>query len=246
MWTGNRGRAGVFRSRCIHALRSIVSTSPEPRQNGTRPRAPVWPARLRALRAWIVLSAGGIAWGFAHLALEAPLGAGGTNLWRLVLVSTFVWLAVLFLAVRGSRRAALVAVLLGATVCFQLALVHFARVGSHTIWLGPVPWMTDPEDAPKALVPPYNLLMYAGVGLGLGTIWAGTRALVSGDRLQNLWFPFLVAGLVFVTGLVDMTRPASYAGGTGFFWTAAAAMAAGAVAMAAALMPHRSPGTPAD
>jgi len=195
-----------------------------------------------ALRTWTVLSAAGIAWGFAHLALEAPLGAGGTNLWKLVLVSTLAWLVMLALAARGSRRAAFGTVLLGATVCFQLALVHFARVGSHTVWVGVLPWMTDPEDAPAALVPPYNLLMYVGIGLGLATVWAGTRALLSGEGRRRLWFPFVVAALVVVAGLADMTRPASYLGGTGLIWTAAAAVVAGAVAMAAAVMPRRSSG----
>ncbi len=192
------------------------------------------------MRTWIVLSAAGIAWGFAHLALESPLSAGGTNLWKLVLVSTVAWLALLALAARGSRRAAFGTVLLGATVCFQLALVHFARVGSHTVWLGVLPWMTDPEDAPAALVPPYNLLMYVGVGLGLATVWAGTRTLVSYQGRHRLWFPVVVAALVVAAGLADMTRPASYVGGTGLIWTGAAALAAGGVAMAASVVPHRS------
>jgi hypothetical protein len=192
------------------------------------------------LRTWIVLSAAGIAWGFAHLALEAPLGAGGTNLWRLVLVSTVAWLAMLALAARGSRRAAFGTVLLGATVCFQLALVHFARVGAHTVWLGILPWMTDPEDAPAVLVPPYNLLMYVGIGLGLATVWAGTRALISHQGRHRLWFPAMVAALVILAGLADMTRPASYAGGKGLIWTAAAALVAGGVALAASVAPRKS------
>jgi len=192
------------------------------------------------LRTWIALCAAGIAWGFAHLAVEAPLGAGGTNLWKFVLVSTLAWLGLLAIASRGSRLAAFGAVLFGATVCFQLALVHFARVGSHTVWLGLMPWMTDPEDAPAWLVPIYNLLMYIGVGLGLAIIWAGTRAVVSDEGRHGLWVPLAVASLVVAAGLADMTRPASYVPGTALIWTAGAAVLSGGVAAAAAFLPRRA------
>jgi hypothetical protein len=191
-------------------------------------------------RAWTALSAAGIAWGFAHLAVEGPLSAGGSNLWKAILAVTILWLAVLLLGVRGSRWAALGTALLGATACYQLALVHFARVGSHTVWLGLLPWMTDPEDAPAWLVPPYNLLMYVGVVLGLAIVWAGTRAQISGDARGRLWIPLAVVVLVSAGGLADMTRPASYVAGTAFIWTGVAALAAGAVAVAAVVVPCRT------
>ena len=184
---------------------------------------------------WKALSALGILWGFAHLALEAPLGAGGSNLWKLVLASTVVWLLALLLAMRGARWAVYATILLGATVCFWLALSHFARPGSHTIWLAFIPWMTDPEDAPHYLVPPYNLLMYSGVGLGLAIVWTGIRSSMHAGT-RSMWLPFAIAAAVTATGLADMARHAAYEPGAGLIWTVAAGLLVGAVGISALML----------
>lgn len=186
---------------------------------------------------WKVLSALGVLWGFAHLAIEAPLGAGGSNLWRAVLLSTAIWLCVLWLAVRGTQWAFHAAVPLGAVACGWLALSHFARPGSHTVWLGVIPWMTDPEDAPSWVVPPYNLLMYVGVALGVAIVWAGIRNIRAATGRRDLWMPLGLAAIVFAIGLADMLRPASYLPGAGWLWTAAASSAFAAVALIALVLP---------
>src|SRR5437588_9840452 len=90
-------------------------------------------------RPFILVSFLGLAWGLAHVGMEALMGAG---LVKLGLPVTALWAVVLVLALRRQSLAFLYAsVVLGAMGCYWLTMMHYYNMQLQ--WYGVVPWMTN-------------------------------------------------------------------------------------------------------
>ena len=89
------------------------------------------------------------------------------------------------------------AVLLGDLGCYWVAIMHFQGAD----WSGVLPWMHDPEKAGPLWVIPYNVLVYAGLLVGLGILWTGMQVvrgihvalavsavLAASSVALNLWY----------------------------------------------------------
>src|SRR2546430_1986292 len=109
-------------------------------------------------RPFMLISLLGLAWGLAHVGMEALMGAG---LVKPGLPLTAMWAVVLVLALRRPSLGLLYAsVILGALGGYWLTMMHYYNMQLH--WYGVVPWMTNPEHAGRAWAGPYNILVYAG------------------------------------------------------------------------------------
>ena len=139
-------------------------------------------------RSFLLFSLLGIAWGLAHVGLEVLTGK---PLLKVGLPFTLLWAAVLVQALRGRRWAAPAAVLLGALGCYWAAIMHFQRAD----WSGVLPWMHDPENAGPLWVIPYNVLVYAGLLVGLGILWTGMQV------IRGLRFALAVSGILMLSSV---------------------------------------------
>ena len=139
-------------------------------------------------RSFLVFSLLGIAWGLAHVGLEILTGK---PLLKVGLPFTLLWALTLVLALRGHRWAPAAAVLLGALGCYWAAIMHFQR----TDWSGVLPWMHDPENAGPLWVVPYNVLVYAGLLIGLGILWTGMRV------VRSIRFALVVSGVLMASSV---------------------------------------------
>ena len=135
----------------------------------------------------------GIAWGLAHVGLEVLTGK---PLLKVGLPFTLLWVAVLVQALRGRRWAAMTAVLLGALGCYWVAIMHCQGAD----WGGVLPWMHDPEKAGPLWVLPYNVLVYAGLLVGLGLLWTGMRV------VRGLRFALAVSGVLVASSVALSLR----------------------------------------
>src|SRR5947208_6646222 len=138
-------------------------------------------------RPFMLISLLGLAWGLAHVGMEALMGAG---LVKPGLLVTAVWAVMLVLALRGQGWAMYASVILGALGGYWLTMMHYYNMQLH--WYGVVPWMTNPEDAGRAWAGAYNILVYAGAVIGVALLWTGARALNLGLDLRRGWFMLLV------------------------------------------------------
>jgi hypothetical protein len=121
-------------------------------------------ATLPVAQPFVLCSLLGIAWSIAHSGLEMLMGSG-----TLKVVGMFValgWAILLWLAARGRRWTLYGAFIAGALACYYLAVAHFGP-GVHVRWIGIVPWMLHPERAAGGWVTPYNLVVDAGVVIGV-------------------------------------------------------------------------------
>ena len=139
-------------------------------------------------RPFLLFSALGIAWGLAHVGLEVLTGK---PLLKLGLPFTLLWAAVLVRALQGRRWAAMTAVLLGDVGCYWVAAMHFQDAD----WSGVLPWMHNPEKAGPLWVIPYNLLVYAGLLVGLGLFWTGMRV------VRSIRFALAVSGVLVASSV---------------------------------------------
>ena len=161
-------------------------------------------------RPFMLVSFLGLAWGLAHVGMEALMGAG---LVKLGLPLTAVWAVLLVLARRGQGWATHASVVLGALGCYWLTMMHYYNRPLHWYGVyGVLPWMTNPESAGPAWAWPYNILVYAGVLIGLAQLWTGARELNLGLDLRQGWFMLLVSGVLVASGVAAVVLRA----GSGF------------------------------
>jgi hypothetical protein len=144
-------------------------------------------------RPFLLFSVLGIAWGLAHVGLEVLTGK---PLLKLGLPFTLLWAAVLVQALRGRRWAALTAVLLGDLGCYWVAVMHFQGAD----WSGVLPWKHNPEHAGPLWVIPYNVLVYAGLLVGLGLLWTGMRV------VRGIRFALVVSGVLVASSVAFPPR----------------------------------------
>jgi hypothetical protein len=139
-------------------------------------------------RSFLLFSLLGIAWGIAHVGLEVLTGK---PLLKVGLPFTLLWAMALALALRGRRWATVAAVLLGALGCYWAAIMHFQGAD----WSGVLPWMHDPEHAGPLWVIPYNVLVYAGLLIGLGILWTSMRV------VHGIRFALAVSGVLVASNV---------------------------------------------
>jgi hypothetical protein len=108
-----------------------------------------------------------MAWGLAHTGMEMLMGLGILKVGTLL---TLLWALAFVPAVRGSIPARYAAVALAALASFYLALVHFIRLNMPLAWLGPLPILTRGDVAGAVWVLAYNLLVYAGILIGIANL----------------------------------------------------------------------------
>jgi hypothetical protein len=148
---------------------------------------------------FILVSFLGLAWGLAHVGMEALMGAG---LVKLGLPVTAVWAVMLVRALRGQGWATFASVVLGALGCYWLTMMHYYNSQLHWYGVyGVIPWMTNPEHAGPAWAWPYNILVYAGALIGLAHLWTSARELKLGLDLRQGWFMLLVSGVLVASGV---------------------------------------------
>jgi hypothetical protein len=145
-----------------------------------------------------------MAWGLAHTGMEALMGLGILKVGTLL---TLLWALAFVPAVRGSVPARYAAVALGALASFYLALVHFVRLNMPLAWLGPLPILTRGEVVGPGWVVPYNVLVYAGIFIGVANLWAGARVLRTGRAAHGNLLAMLVGLLLTVLELYRISRP---------------------------------------
>ena len=143
-------------------------------------------------------------WGVAHVGMEMLMGLGLLKVGTLL---TLLWALAFVPAVRGSIPARYAAVALGALASFYLALVHFIRLNMRLAWLGPLPILTQGEVAGPAWVLPYNLLVYAGILIGIANLWAGARVLRTCRPARDSLPAIFVSLLLTVLELYRISRP---------------------------------------
>ena len=160
-------------------------------------------------RPFILISFLGLAWGLAHVGMEALMGAG---LVKLGLPLTALWAVMLVLALRGQGWAMYASVVLGALGCYWLTMMHYYNTQLHWYGVyGVIPWMTNPEHAGPAWAWPYNILVYAGVLIGLAHLWTGARELSLELDLRQGWFMVLVSGVLIASGVAAVALHAGSA-----------------------------------
>jgi hypothetical protein len=145
-----------------------------------------------------------MAWGLAHTGMELLMGLGLLKVGTLL---TLLWALAFVPAVRGSVPARYAAVALGALASFYLALVHFIRLNMHLAWLGPLPLLMRDEVAGPAWVLPYNLLVYAGILIGIANLWAGACVLRTCRPARDSLPAIFVSLLLTVLELYRISRP---------------------------------------
>lgn len=150
-------------------------------------------------RPFLRVSLLGLAWGLAHLGMEALMGAG---LVKLGLPLTAMWAVTLVLALRGQGWATYASVVLGALGCYWLTMMHYYNMQLHWYGVyGVLPWMTNPEHAGPAWAWPYNLLVYAGALIGIAHLWTSAREMNLGLDLRHGWFMLLVNSVLIASGV---------------------------------------------
>ena len=172
-----------------------------------RPASPHGAELSASSRPYLLVSLLGLAWGLAHVGMEALMGAG---LVKPGLPVTALWAVVLVLALRRQSLAFLYAsVVLGALGSYWLTMMHYYN--TQLQWYGVLPWMTNPEHAGRAWAGPYNILVYAGAVIGLAFLWTGARALNLGLDLRRGWFMLLVSGVLIAGGVTAVVLHADSA-----------------------------------
>jgi hypothetical protein len=154
-------------------------------------------------RAFVVSSVLGIAWGLAHVAMETLMGDPP---FKIGLPLTLLWAAVLMLAIRrpvgADGGATLAAIVLGAVGCYWMAIMHLKA----TDWIGAVPWMHDPDGAGPLWVVPYNLLVYAGMLIGVTVLWTSMRVVAVRVEVPDTWFAFALSSVLLVGSMAGGLR----------------------------------------
>lgn len=140
-------------------------------------------------RPFVVSSAFGIGWGFAHAGMELLAQRHKVSLGWLL---TALWVALLVQALRGRPRALPAAVAVGIVSCYWVAVMHF---GSEVPLAMPV-WAIHPARYRAGLVA-YSLLVYLGVLIGVVNLWVAARALPA--RLRAIYTLGMPAALLAAT-----------------------------------------------
>lgn len=150
---------------------------------------------FRPFLLWYLLA---LAWGCIHVSMELH---GGFGLRKAgVVLALVVALILLTPLLRDQRWVLPAAAILGAVESYYVAIAHFVP-DRNTLWVGPIPWLTDADVKSAGWSVAYKVLIDVGLVVGLALLWTGVRAVSARDgRRKGALFVVACAAIMLALG----------------------------------------------